>query len=159
MVHARVKAGTIIPAEIRRPRRSRQSGSILVEAAVTLPVLILLMFGVADLGRLFFHSNAVAGAARAAVSYVLIGKPNWTDTAGIAAAANGETRDVSSFSVTSSQVCTCSNGTVVACSDTGCTSRRRTISVTVQAPFSPLFTYPGIPTPITVAQTQNIRVE
>ena len=43
---------------------TRQSGQELVEFAVILPILLLILFGVADLGRLFHATVAITNAAR-----------------------------------------------------------------------------------------------
>jgi Flp pilus assembly protein TadG len=47
--------------------RKRKSGQSLVEFAVALPVLLLLLLGILDLGRAFYIREQVSDAARAAL--------------------------------------------------------------------------------------------
>lgn len=46
-----------------------QSGQSLVEFALALPVLLLILLGLADFGRAFYYTTAIAGAARAGAEY------------------------------------------------------------------------------------------
>jgi Flp pilus assembly protein TadG len=54
-----------MPAPPARSRKSR--GQSLVEAAVTLPFVLLLALGVTDIGRAFYYREAVTNAARQAL--------------------------------------------------------------------------------------------
>ena len=47
--------------------RGRQRGQSLVEAAITLPVVLLLALGVTDLGRSFYYREAVSNSVRQAL--------------------------------------------------------------------------------------------
>lgn len=47
--------------------RRRQRGQSLVEAAITLPIVLLLALGVTDLGRAFYYREAVTNSARQAL--------------------------------------------------------------------------------------------
>ena len=51
----------------RTSSRPRQRGQSLVEAAITLPVLLLLALGVTDLGRAFYYREAVTNSVRQAL--------------------------------------------------------------------------------------------
>jgi Flp pilus assembly protein TadG len=57
------------PAAAVKPARGRRSarGQSLVEAAVTLPLVLLLAHGVIDIGRAFFYREAVTNATRQAL--------------------------------------------------------------------------------------------
>lgn len=46
-----------------------ESGQSLVEVALTLPVLLLILIGLADFGRAFHYSIQISDAAREAASY------------------------------------------------------------------------------------------
>jgi Flp pilus assembly protein TadG len=48
-------------------RRSRSRGQSLVEAAITLPIVLLLALGVTDLGRAFYYREAVTNSVRQAL--------------------------------------------------------------------------------------------
>jgi Flp pilus assembly protein TadG len=47
--------------------RSRMRGQSLVEAAITLPVIVLLALGVTDIGRAFYYREAVTNSVRQAL--------------------------------------------------------------------------------------------
>lgn len=49
---------------------ARETGQSLVEIALALPILLLVLLGLADLGRAFYYTTAVASAARQGAAYV-----------------------------------------------------------------------------------------
>lgn len=49
--------------------RSRQSGVAMVEFAIALPLLLLLLFGIAEFGRMLFQYNSLLQAGRDAGRY------------------------------------------------------------------------------------------
>jgi Flp pilus assembly protein TadG len=54
---------------LKRPLPEKQRGQSLVELALTLPLLILIMAGVLDLGRVFFAYITITNAAREGARY------------------------------------------------------------------------------------------
>jgi len=56
----------ILETDMRCHRLSRSRGQAIVETALLLPILMLLVMGTADLGRVFYYSIAVTNAAREA---------------------------------------------------------------------------------------------
>src|ERR1700716_2631335 len=52
---------------IRAGARSSARGQSLVEAAITLPIVLLLALGVTDIGRAFYYREAVTNAVRQAL--------------------------------------------------------------------------------------------
>ncbi|MGH2471847.1 MAG: TadE/TadG family type IV pilus assembly protein [Candidatus Limnocylindria bacterium] len=56
-------------------------GQSLVEFALALPVLLLLLLGLADLGRAFYYTSAIANAARVGAEYAARATVNSPDTA------------------------------------------------------------------------------
>ena len=73
-------------ATLRVPKssiRRNQKGSAMLELALGMPMLLTLLFGTADLGRLFYFSIEVANAAAAGANYGSYQTSNMTDTAGI----------------------------------------------------------------------------
>src|SRR5713226_5721761 len=74
--------------ESRLRRRLRDSrGQNAVEFALLLPVLMLILFGILDLGRLFFAAIAITNAARDGARY---GIEHPTDVSGIQARVQAE---------------------------------------------------------------------
>jgi len=67
-----------------------QAGQSLVEVALALPVLLLVLLGLADLGRAFYYTTAVASAARQGAAYAAtIASPDPTTLKQKACAATG----------------------------------------------------------------------
>ena len=58
--------------------RHREGGQSLVEFALVLPVILLFLVGIADLGRLYNSAVAVESAAREAADYGSFDASNWT---------------------------------------------------------------------------------
>jgi len=57
-----------------------EAGQSLIEFALALPILLLLLLGIADLGRAFYFTVVIAGAAREAAAYA-VAEPNASATA------------------------------------------------------------------------------
>src|SRR3954451_20440555 len=63
----------------RRPRSGR--GQALVEFALVLPILLLMIFGIVDAGRLIFTYNTISNAARDGARVAIVNQsPSGTDT-------------------------------------------------------------------------------
>jgi Flp pilus assembly protein TadG len=87
----------------------RKGGQSAVEFAILLPLLMLILFGVLDLGRVFFAAITITNAARAGARYAT---QYPSDTNGIKATALAEAQgqgivltDPNSVSVTCPQGC------------------------------------------------------
>lgn len=65
--------------------RRRRSGQGLVELALALPVLLLILLGTVDLGRMFFDYTEIRNAAREGAG---VGARNPANVAGAVAAVN-----------------------------------------------------------------------
>ena len=59
-------------------RRPRTSGQSLAEFAVIVPVLMLILLGIADFGRLFASAVAIEASAREAADYGAFDASYWT---------------------------------------------------------------------------------
>jgi len=126
----------------------------MLELALGMPMLLTLLFGTADLGRLFYFSIEVANAAAAGANYGSYQTSNMTDTAGISNAAKNEAPEVPTLQVSSSQVCQNSSGAAVSCTTGGA---YKYVSVTASYTFQTLFSYPGIPSSIALSKTVMMR--
>lgn len=140
-----------------------QRGTALVEFAIVLPVLILLLLGVVEIGRYAYFSILVGNAARAGVQYGAQNSVTAYDTLGMTAAAQADGyNSISSLTVTPTNFCQCWNGitgTAVSCSG-ACTTGHllKYVSVTVTGKVDPLFRYPMLPSTLTVTQTATMEV-
>ena len=129
-----------------------EDGQALVELALTLPILFILILGVAEFGRLAYGAIEVNNAARAGVAYGAQTLVTAIDTAGIVAAAKNDSPDIVTISVpTTTQSCTCSDGTVVSCTTAAasCLSPAHILvflQVNTTYTMDPSFHVPGLPT-------------
>ena len=159
-----------------------QSGQALIELAFVVPMLLVLALGVIEVGRYAYIAILVGNAARAGADYGAQSNAQSIDTTGIQNAAyydfagaksgstkaNGQT--VSTLTITSTVSCGCDSGgaiTSASCDSTTnpsagtCTGTANWVvfvSVTASGTFNSLFSYPGIPTSITISRTATIPV-
>jgi hypothetical protein len=120
--------GDIATVKDRRGRSSKptQSGQDLAEFAIILPLLLLVVFGVLDLGRIFHAAIATTNAAREGARYAT---RHPSDTSGIIASTLGEAQN-SGIDLSTSII-------DVSCPE-GC-GQGRAIRVTVQYDFTFFF--------------------
>jgi Flp pilus assembly protein TadG len=126
-----------------RPSRDRllrrlapqESGNVLIEFALALPVLCLMLVGGFDIGRYALQKSAVAQGARAGAQY---GVFNPTDSANINATAESAS-GLSGVTATNTLFCECTAGTSISCSTTSCSSGQpptRYITVSTSKAYS-----------------------
>lgn len=133
-----------------------ESGSALVELALSVPLLSTLLLGAVEFGRVTYAGIEVSNAARAAVQYAATNGGSSADTGGIQNAAQNDSGNLGS-SVTAtvySDTCVCSGSesTAHTCG-TACPSGQfimETITIQTSATFSPLVSIPGIKGPFTL---------
>jgi Flp pilus assembly protein TadG len=146
----------------------------MLELAFLLPMLLLMVFGVIEMGRYAFLSIIVGNAAHAGAAYGAQSAVLSIDTPGILAAADNDFQNngqnVNTLTVVSSVACGCDNaGTITAapaCSTSAFASAGTcaaghwviTVSVTASGTFNSIFRYPGIPTSISISRTAKLRV-
>ena len=150
-----------------RPRRRfgrTRSGGAAVELAVVFPVLLLLIIGVVDYGRVFYTSVAVSNAARAgaewgAQSSTTSGGPtNVTDTAGMKAFAQADGNEAGTLTVTPLVYCEC-GGAAHSCTNAcgGGAAPDVFVKITASKSVSMFLPYPGLPSSILVSRTAIFR--
>ncbi|MFI5116658.1 MAG: TadE/TadG family type IV pilus assembly protein [Terriglobales bacterium] len=163
------KAGDRLPGQAARQPKTAESGQTLLEFAFMLPFMMLLLLGVAEIGRAAFITIAVSNAATAGAEYGSQNGTTASDFPGMQNAAlcdaNGHislsacktTGILTSGNITPTSGCACDTGSGTSCNQTflACTSSAITgcsgqivecVQVTTHADFSPLFHYPGLPT-------------
>jgi len=166
------------PRLIGRPSLSRpdQAGQALVELAFILPMVLLLLLGVIEIGRYAYISILVGNAARAGAlygaqgfSFATINNPAITAAARNDFAANGF--DPTTLTVDSFPTCGCDIGGTISVDTAGncapapggppppCAGNWAvTIHVTAHNNFSALFNYPGLPATLQLSSTALMRV-
>lgn len=126
----------------------REAGTSVLEVALVGPLLMLVLFGMLDIGRWVFLVMEVNSAARAGAQYGGQNRGTALDTAGIQTAAKNDVPDIPSLAVTSSSsTCWCSAapGTILSsctlssCTTTGSTANEMIplLKVNTQATYTP----------------------
>lgn len=149
-----------------------QAGGALVEFAITLPLLMLLLIGLIEIGRLAYFGIQVTNAARAGAEYGALSFPNTSPANMQVAAQKDGQNSVANVSATAHYVCACWNpasGTLTPSSPTvaGCSAPCSTgghlvtyAHVSVSGTVHPLFNYGalGLPDHWDVTRAATIRV-
>jgi len=157
---------------IRRWRMTRnaegsESGQALVELALAMPLLIVLLFGAAELGLVAFEAIELSNSARAAVQYGAQTPITAADTHGMLVAAEQDAYDLynasgnTNFAAAVSSSCMCSNGSAAAsCTIASCPTSQLEQVLTVQtsATFAPLVHLPSLPAQFTLHGYATQRV-
>jgi Flp pilus assembly protein TadG len=145
--------------------RGRERGQSLVELAFVLPLLLLLLVGIIEIGRFAFYSILVANAARAGAQYGAQSLATAADTTGISTAGTNDAPGViapNTLTVSSTQSCGCSSAALGPCGALAiCVPPDHPlvyVKVTATGSFNSLFNYPGLPGTITVTSVEEMRV-
>jgi len=160
-------------------RTHGQSGQTLLEVALLTPLLLLLLLGVIEMGRYAYMGILVGNAAHAGAMYGSENVNNSGDGPGIQTAADNDfdTTTYGPLTVNSSTSCGCDNGGTISGLTNACNTQvDPTVADTIatcsaggghwaimcnveaKGTFNSLFSYPGIPSPITIDRTAVIRV-
>jgi len=151
--------------------RNREEGQALIETAVSMSLLVLLMLGAVEFGRLAFAAIEVNNAAKAAAQYGSQSHATALDQAGMQQAAQNEYSNLTGLSLLSPSG---TNGYSCTCADTGlaasCTSNsisspvcpgsyvEVTLLVQTQTSFDPLIHVPGLPRSYNLVGTAKQKV-
>ena len=146
----------LTPGKSRRTAR----GQALVELALTIPLLLLLLFGAGDLARAFSASVTFTNAAGVGAMFGSRSIDAASDVAGITQAAQNDGQNLIGMSVTTTKYCQCPDGSSILCTSTSCAGGARSrlySSVTTQYLFRTLASYPGIPSQLLIAKRVVMR--
>lgn len=138
---------------------SWQRGQTVLEMALMLPLLLLLLVGVIEIGRYAYFDILISNAARAGAQYGAQSVIHAFDSAGIKNAAHDD--GLAAMTITPTQQCSCSpTATPVDCGGNGIGCAQTLVYVQVQATdtYNSLFSYPGIPRSMTLSSTVKMRV-
>lgn len=152
--------------------RDRERGGALVEFALILPLLILVLIGLVELGRLAYFTIEVTNAAHAGAQYGALGYPNAVSPNMKVAANKDGQNSISSFQMLANYVCACWNPTTgtetpSVPSQSACSSPCATgghsltyAQVSVTGTINTLFNYSmlGLPSQWTVTRVATMRV-
>lgn len=125
----------------RSLKPARQRAQALVELAIALPLLVLLMLGAVDYGRVFFYFQEVESAAAAGAQIGCMSSNNAANSSLISSNALLQLTDMTNFSPTVTNTIVGSN-----------------LSVTVTATFRPFIAWPFLPTNVPMQRTVQMRI-
>ena len=148
--------------KLRSKNRDRNTGAVMLEFAVLLPVLALILFGAGDFGRAFYHAVTVSNASETGAFYgsqnvILSGHYDE-----MAQAARDDAKDVGTVSASASRFCSCPGGAVVNCITGTCAgygAPRVYVRCQVQKTFNTLVNLPRIPDLFAVRRDVYMRVQ
>jgi Flp pilus assembly protein TadG len=144
--------------------RRNEFGGALLETALTAPVLLLMLLGMVEFGRVAYIAIQTSNAARAAVSYGSRNQLTASDTNGMQAVAQLEASGLASqnvsLNVSAVGNCSCSSPdttvTPFACANASTalclppSHVEQTLNVTVTATFNPIVHTPSWPGTFTI---------
>ncbi|MGH9415582.1 MAG: TadE/TadG family type IV pilus assembly protein [Terriglobales bacterium] len=145
---------------MRRGKHNR--GQAIAEMAVLLPLLLLLLVGVEELGRLAYTAIVASNAAHAGALYGSQNNVTVSDNAGMQSQALADGKDITSLTATATHVCTCASGASAPdCSLSDCSSSRLQVyaQVNTTAVFTPVCSFLGWPGPITLHEQARVRAQ
>lgn len=152
--------------------RADERGASAIEFAFVAGILAVLLIGLVDFGMGFWDKLQVANGARAGAEYA-VANPNPYDQTAVEKAASSATYaiNISNASASASEVCRCPDATSGLTTPQGgsatppCTSGTCTngsvgtyVTVTTQGDYKPIFSWPGLPSPLTFKSTAWVRI-
>jgi Flp pilus assembly protein TadG len=137
-----------------------ESGTSLIEFAITVPVLIFMLIGLIEVGRYAYFSILAANAARAGVQYGAQDRIKAEDVAGMKAAALLDGQNIANFTASPAPLCSQNGGAPQTCTTAGTPTSGTVyyVKVQVNGTFTSLLNYPGIPTNVPVSGSAIMRV-
>jgi Flp pilus assembly protein TadG len=136
---------------------SGQLGQTVVEMAMLLPLLLLLMVGLIEIGRYAYFDILISNAARAGAQYGAQSLIQAADVNGIRTAAQND--GLAAMTITSLQECGCNAGALGGCPAGGvCPLPLVYVKVTATDTYNSMFNYPGLPRSLTLTSTVTMRV-
>jgi Flp pilus assembly protein TadG len=135
-----------------RQWKTGETGQALVETAVTLPLLLLILFGAVEFAMASYASIEVSNAAAAGAKYGAQNSAAAGDITGIQNAAANDAPNITLGTTNVSHSCICSNGAASTCLPTDCAGANieTILTVQTQATFDPGFHFLGLPTSFTL---------
>lgn len=141
----------------------KDAGSAFVEMTLLAPLLLTLLLGLIEAGRVADYAIKVGNAARAGVQFGAQNEATAGDTQGMQNAAYADAQIAGLTSVATPTFCECADGTTSTCQQGDCAASHRIqwVQVTATGTFSTGLSTPFVPTAlgsITISQTATMRV-
>ena len=137
--------------------RSRD-GAAIAEMAIVFPVLLLLLIGVVDYGRLYYTSITVANAARAGAEYGASSSAASINFAGMKSFAQGDGLEAGTLTLAARNYCECGGAADASCTAcAGGVAPDVFVEVTASKMLKMLLKYPGLPDSISIVRKATFR--
>jgi len=135
-------------------------GQSLLEFAITLPVMLLIIFGVLDLGRVFYSTIALRGAVREGARY-FISHPGVDDPTSDTDQVD-KTRDIVQESAANYGMNLADSDIDIICDPTTCdvddaANKNASVTVTASTQFDLIIGF-VLPTPINLQQSTEMQI-
>lgn len=142
----------MIPVSLNNLLRDAR-GAIAVEFALTAPIFILMLVGLADYGLAARQRSTLDAAARSGLQALLNNPGNMTQAKAVAESIAGDA------TVEASMACTCVDGSSVDCTAGVCADEapRRVVIVSATQPHVLLFPWPGFASPLSLSAVAQGR--
>jgi Flp pilus assembly protein TadG len=136
-------------------------GVSAIEFALVAPFLCTFILGVVDLGFGFQAQMAVTQAAQAGSYYAML---NGFNASAIQTVVGSSTGTSGITSPSAAQTCGCPSGTAVATSTCNSTcpngqTAGTYVTISAQYLYTPILSYPGLPSPMTLSATSMVRIK
>ncbi len=143
--------------------KNTSAGSAIVEMIVVAPLLLILLIGLIEVGRIGDYAIRVGNAARAGVQFGAQNEATAGDTQGMQNAANADAQYAGITSVAGPTFCQCADGTPSACQQGDCATSHRLqwVTVTASGTYTTSLNSSFLPAPlrsIKISQTATMRV-
>jgi Flp pilus assembly protein TadG len=140
--------------------RRYKRGMVTIEFALAAPLIMLLLAGALDFGRVLRASICVADAARAGAQYGSLSSANSSNLSGMQTAALNAAPDIIGMTAVAVKSCKCSGGASVSCSGS-CVGGKMLVyvQVTAQMTCSSVFGYPGLGYSGTISSSASMRAQ
>ena len=146
----------------------RRAGSVTVELALSVPLLMLMMAGAADFARLFYHAVTLDNASGTGSFYGAQNVVLSADYYGMELVAKEDAQYLQGVSATPDRYCECPSKSEADCFTDTCTgfyggtglygTPRSYTTLVVEQTFEPLLAWPGIPNAVVIKEKTFMRV-
>ena len=137
-------------------------GAVSVELGITLSLLTIMVIPTIDIGMGAYTQMQVANAAQAGAEYAAV---NGWNSANVSTAVTSATKlSGVSASPAPTETCVCVTAGAIVAATCGATCSNGDTAGTfvtsnAQATYTTLFSYPGVPSPMTMAASSTVRIQ
>ncbi len=138
--------------------RKARKGGAAVELAILFPVILLLLIGIVDYGRVFYTWVTVSNAARAGAEYGGQNQGYQQDTANMRLVAQADGNEAGTLTLTPTWFCECA-GAGAGCGGfcPGGAAPEVYVKVIASKSVNMFFAFPGLPSTVTISRTAIFR--